>query len=330
MTHHLTPLTADVNLYRGSYDAHPMDIWSLKVALNAIREGKWHNQITKLRTTLLIGGKGIYDHYKKCLDAVSFGGTFSPTRAKEHLTQHSGLAHFDYDHLDDLAHARSILCAVSSIVYVFASPSGAGLKAGLRIPLVASDRAYKHAWQCGADYLEEHTGLVADPSGKDICRLCFVSSDSDAYIHLQADLFPVPPLPAPRPRTPRSSASRRLPHADRREQYLQQAIDRACRLIVDSIPPTATSPGTRHRSRLKAARLLGGYVAGDFLSYGDAYAILEGIVQHHTAHFSKSMRTIADGLRYGMRTPVHYEDLEQERLAWCAARGYATTQREGQ
>ena len=47
------------------------------------------------------------------------------------------------------------------------------------------------------------------------------------------------------------------------------------------------------------------------------------------AHFAQSMRTIADGLRYGMRSPVHYEDLECERLRWCAAHGYATAHEDG-
>ena len=321
-------LQAHVNLFKGSYDPRPTAIWTLEHALTAIREGDWQNQIEKLRHTLATHGKGIYNHYKKCLDAFSFGGVFEPTRAKEHLIQHSGLIHLDYDGVPDVADVLAVLCDVPGISYIFLSPSGCGLKVGVRVPVIDTDRQYKHAWQCVADFLEEHTGLIADPSGKDISRLCFVSYDPQTYINLHADVFPIPPLPAPT--MPPVAARRLLPLSDdRHHQYLQQAIDRAIRLIVASVPPTPTSPGTRHRSRLKAARLLGGYVSGDFLSYSEAYAILEGIVQHHTAHFSKSMRTIADGLRYGMRTPVRYEDLECERLSWCAAHGYATAQREG-
>jgi hypothetical protein len=116
--------------------------------------------------------------------------------------------------------------------------------------------------------------------------------------------------------------------ADRAAQYLQQAIDRATTLIASSVPPTTTTQGTRHHNRLKAARLLGGYVAGGFLSLDAAYAVLEAIVAQHTAHLPKSMRTIADGLRYGMRTPVTYAQLERERLAWCTAHSYHT-QRKG-
>jgi len=273
-------------------------------------------------------GKGIYDHHKKTLQAFTFCGTFAPIRAKEHLIQHSGLVHLDYDGIPDVAHVLAVLCAGPAITYVFTSPSGCGLKVGVRVPVIDTDRQYKHAWQCVADFLEEHTGLIADPSGKDISRLCFVSYDPQTYINLHADVFPLPPMPTPIP-SPAPAVRFITRTGDRRHQYLQQAIDRAIRLIVESVPPTPASPGTRHRSRLKAARLLGGYVSGDFLSYAEAYAILEGIVQHHTAHVGKSMRTIADGLRYGMRTPVRYEDLEYERLSWCAAHGYATAQREG-
>jgi hypothetical protein len=329
----LAPVTAHINRFRGAYHPHPTDCWTLDEALQAIRTGRWQDQMRTLRRTLTHGGKGLYDQQKKTLDAFSFGGTFAPTRSKEHLTQHSGLGHYDYDHLGALDHAREVLCAVPAVVYVFASPSGLGLKVGLRIPVLPSDRAYKHAWQCGADYLEAQTGLVADPSGKDICRLCFVSYDPEISLNLEAEVFPVPKVPAPLPsrRGARSASpgARSGSTRDRREQYVQQAIARARRLITESVPPTSTTQGNRHFNRLKASRLLGGYVGGGFLSYSAAYALLEGLVQHHTAHVARSMRTIADGLRDGMRTPVHYEDLEGERLAWCAAHGYATTPREG-
>jgi len=116
---------------------------------------------------------------------------------------------------------------------------------------------------------------------------------------------------------------------DRRQQYVDQAIARAVKLIERSYPASPGTPGTRHHARLKASRLLGGYVGGDLLRYEDAYHILESVVQDHTLHLAKSMRTIADGLRYGMRTPVTYDQLERERLAWCAAHRYTPQAGEG-
>jgi hypothetical protein len=320
-----------INLFHGSYDPRPTSIWDLPAALSAIQRGTWQREIATLRRLVTQEGPARYTHAKKALDAFSFGGTFAPTRAKHHLTQHSGLAHYDYDHVDDLAAVRAVLCVVPSVVYVFASPSGTGLKVGLSIPLVDSDRAYKHAWQCGADFLEACTGVVADPSGKDICRLCYVSYDPHIALNLEAEVFTLPPPAAPARPADRAAAvppGRPLP-ADRAAQYLQQALNRARHLIVSSVPPTATTPGTRHASRLKAARLVGGYVGGGFLSYDAAYATLEAVVQHHTDHLARSMRTIADGLHFGMRTPVTSAQLDRERQAWCVAHGYAPPQQKG-
>src|SRR2546427_7172708 len=144
-------LQAHVTLFKGSYDPRPTAIWTLEHALTAIREGDWQNQIEKLRRTLATHGQGIYAHYKKCLDAFTPCGTFDPTRAKDHLTQHSGLVHLDYDGVSDVADVLSVLCDVHGITYVFISPSGGGLKVGVRVPVIDTDRAYKHSWQCIAD-----------------------------------------------------------------------------------------------------------------------------------------------------------------------------------
>ena len=137
-------LQVHVNLFKGSYDPRPTAIWTLEHALTAIREGLWQHQIEQLRHTLAISGKGIYDYYKKSLDAFTFCGTFAPTRVKERLTHHSGLAHFDYDGVPDVANVVSVLCAGPAITYVFISPSGCGLKVGIRVPGVETDRQYKH------------------------------------------------------------------------------------------------------------------------------------------------------------------------------------------
>jgi hypothetical protein len=316
-----------ISCFRGGYDPTPTAHGSLAQVLTTIGSDAYESQITKLRYTLHRQGKGLYDHYKKLLNAATFGGTFSPTRGKETLLQHSGLVHLDYDHVCDLAHVREVLCGAPTVAYVFVSPSGHGLKVGVHVAQVADDASYKHAWQVVSDHVASQYGLEADPTGKDISRLCFMAWDPDAYVHLDAEVFVVPPLVVPPPPTPATRHTSTSPTGDRRDTYLQQAIARAIKLIENSRPPTNGTPGTRHRNRLRAAMLLGGYVAGGFLSYDEAYAILADVVRANTLHFERSMRTIAGGLRYGERTPVTYEDLEQERLAWCAANGYTPAQR---
>jgi hypothetical protein len=105
--------------------------------------------------------------------------------------------------------------------------------------------------------------------------------------------------------------------------YIDQAISRATNLIVHS------RPGTRHPTRLKASRLLGAYIGPGLLTFEEAYELLAPVVAQHTAHFERSMKTIADGLRYGMQTPVTRQRLEEEWLVWCSERGLLPRQRSG-
>jgi hypothetical protein len=315
-------LTIHINLFHGSYDPRPAKTLTLEQALEHIRYDTYRYQIEDLRSARSTHGKSFYDGAKKQLDAYTFAGVFQQTRTKQHLLEHSGLVHLDYDGVTDVARAKIVLCAVPTVAYIFISPSGLGLKVGVHVPRVTDDTGYKHAWQIVSDYLTQHYDVIADPSGKDISRLCFVSWDPDLYLNLDAAVFPIPPLTRQSPRPPAPVHPSPTEASKRRQQYVEQAIARAVRLIASSYPSSPGIPGTRHLARLKASRLLGGYVGGNLLSYDEAYHILEVVVAEHTVHFAKSMRTIADGLRYGMRTPVTFEQLEQERLAWCAARGY--------
>jgi hypothetical protein len=338
----LTLAQARLSFFGGSYNPSPVGEVTLSEALESIRTGTYRPQIERLRLLLHHHGKPAYDQAKKHLPAVTFCGTFSPRRARDALTQHSGLVILDFDGVADVAQAKAVLCAGRCLAYVFISPSGMGLKAGLHIAPVADDAQYKHAWAFAASYVQHHTGLQADPSGTDVSRLCYLSVDPDAYVNFAADLLSIPPVvtahptqesrhsvpgmvvpPAHRP-IPGMLGPR--PAVEQRQQYLQQAIDRATKLITSSHPPTTTTPGNRHHSRLRAGRLLGGYVAGGFLPYEQAYQLLGQVVAQHTAHYERSMRTIASALTYGMRTPVTFEDLEQERLAWCANHGFIPRQ----
>jgi hypothetical protein len=315
-------LAEPINLFRGSSDPRPSKTLSLEQALRHIRHDTYRHQIESLRQALSTHGKPAYDEAKKHLDAYTFAGIFHHTRTKQHLLEHSCLVHLDYDGVTDVAQAKEVLCVGRTIAYIFTSPSGLGLKVGVHVPRVHDDTSYTHAWQCVADALEQHTGLVADPSGKDVSRLCFVSWDPDMYINLDAAVFPIPPIARQSPRPPAPAQPSTTEASDRRQQYVAHAVARAVKLIANSVPRSPGLPGTRHLARLKASRLLGGYVGGNLLSYDEAYQVLAVVVAENTVHFARSMRTVADGLRYGMRTPVTYEHLEQERLAWCAARGY--------
>jgi hypothetical protein len=117
----------DVIRFEGSANPTSAKVLSLAEGLNAIQAG---------RTT-------DYDRTKRRLDAVTFGGTFSPNRAKVNLKLHTGIVHGDLDHLTDLDAAKHALTTDPHVLYCFISPSGMGLKVG--VAPVGEDDAYKHA-----------------------------------------------------------------------------------------------------------------------------------------------------------------------------------------
>ena len=177
---------------------------------------------------------------------------------QEHLAQHSGICHADIDHLANLDTTKRRLTDDPHVVYCFTSPRGDGLKYGVRVDVVDSDNAYKHAWQYLADLHAAAYQVTWDPSGKDICRLCFVSWDPACYINLAADVYPVPPAMVTPP-APRKLGAALLPR-EARERYAQRGIANAIKIIAESVD------GERHAARCRAAYLLGGYVGGGLLT----------------------------------------------------------------
>jgi hypothetical protein len=298
---------AVVNLFYGSWQSIPAKTLTLFQALEAIRNDQYRDEIGVLRAVLAHEGKRAYDQAKAKLDAVTFGGVFSLRRGIAYLQHHSGLVHGDLDHLSDVDGVKQAIASDPHTVYVFTSPSGRGLKFALRVPLVTDDAGYKHAWSHVSQTYERLHRVTWDPSGKDVSRLCFVSHDPDLYMNLDAEVFPVSPLPPPKSRPPQQSVPR--PYT-RYQGYGERAIATAIRMIQSA------ELGSRHHTRLRAARLLGGYVAGGLLTEDQAYGALVQALVGHTEDLPRSLKTVEDGLAYGKAHPITPEELEAERRAW--------------
>jgi hypothetical protein len=237
-----------------------------------------------------------YTAAKKKLPAITFCGTFAPTRNTKHLVAHSGIIHGDIDHLGDVQQAKQTLSHDTYLVYCFISPSGDGLKLGVLAPTVTSDEGYKHAWQAVADYFAGQYGLTWDASGKDVCRLCFVSWDAELYCNPQPQSFPVPPIVEHHPPPPSRVPIRQpfVTPATSTERVIQAAVSILAR----------AQQGTKHHALCRASFWLGGYVGAGLLDYEVAYTALEQAVWQYATEPDKAMRTLRDGLTAGMQKPV--------------------------
>jgi hypothetical protein len=307
------PLDAiHIQRFDNLYNSTPSAILSLDTALEQIVDGTYRHAIEQLRHIFAARGEDAYKAAKNRLPQWTFGGTFAPTRLKDHLIQHSGLCHADIDHLDNLTETKLALMTDPHVVYCFTSPSGDGLKYGVRIVPVDNDETYEHAWRVLAAAHFAAYGVTWDPSGKDICRLCFVSWDPTCYINPNADVYPVPPPMVMPPAPPRAPTVQPIPR-ERRERYAQRGIATAVKIIEDSVE------GSLHEARCRAGYLLGGYVGGGLLTYGEAYDALRSAVEGHTTHLAAALKTIADCLKAGEAEPITLEELETDWQQWKAA-----------
>lgn len=165
-----------------SPDDRPKDV---SYYLDRIQNGTHEKIIKDLRSEIDVNRK---KELKNSLPCVTFCGTFT-SRKKENLKQGSGLAILDFDKLDDVLGFKDQLKANDYIFSCWISPSGNGVKALVKIPVIQNDAEYKHIFK----QLKELYPLI-DDSGSDISRLCYESYDRDIYINLDSEKF-IPTYP---------------------------------------------------------------------------------------------------------------------------------------
>ena len=172
------------------------------------------------RQILETRGEDSYKAEKVQLPAVAWCGEFQGGHDLDNLTKYNNAICVDVDHLDDPVSVKNRLKQDPAIEAIFTSPSGKGLK--IIIPL--SQSAQVETWNaqlCNGsaesareaikayhlhqhEFLTEHFsgsyGLTIDPKCSDPNRLCFVSSDPEAYVRQTATV----PLPLSTTSTERS------------------------------------------------------------------------------------------------------------------------------
>jgi len=307
------PLAAHVSVFHDSTTTVPVDAFPLTTVLQHIQDGRYRRYVEQLRRTRATTGKDAYARAKRHSVAFTPAGTFT-ARNNASLQTPSGCLNYDMDDIADLDHARALLGADPHLIYMFVSPSGVGLKLGMHVNAYANATTYRHAWLAVERYLvATYPDLAVNNDGqcKDVARLCYVSWDPDLHKNPEAVPFVVPPPPPPAPQPTQRPRMTPLP-PDRRHRYAQQAIETAIKLLDASVD------GIRDQQRLKASRLLGGYIAGGVLSEAEAKAGIAAALERNTSDSARAWRVIARGLGYGETAPISLDDLDAEYERWRA------------
>jgi hypothetical protein len=181
--------------------------------------------------------------------------------------------------------------------------------------------------------------LDADESCKDRSRFFFGAKENGRIVVLNHEPMSEAALAtllseyraameAVRPKATEKTATVHLPHSfsedaeGRRRQYGERAIETAKQIIYNSQPPqqgpTGKIPGNRHNARLRAGRLLGGYVAGGMLMTGEIEPLMSSVIMANTDNYLGAMKTFRDAIYYGMLSPISFEQKESERTRFIS------------
>jgi hypothetical protein len=175
----------------------------LAMMCDRIQSGFYANVITPLREAIAQGDLELAERLKKALPAFTLSATYNGRRKDDCIVNYNGLIMLDIDKqepetIDDLAAKAAEL---EGTVFTFRSPSGNGLKIGVRpktmgygenisspqtpnakpqtpyITWALTLDRHRDTFNFVKEVYESALGVVIDPSGKDAGRLCFVSYD---------------------------------------------------------------------------------------------------------------------------------------------------------
>mgnify|MGYP004677453073 FL=1 len=148
---------------------------------------EYNDEILKIRT---IANKDERNVIKRTLPQATISGMFHPTRAKNNLSQHSGLICVDIDAKDnpeikDWEKLKQDLSVLPQIAYCALSVSGKGLF--VIIPLSYPQKHLLQFRQLQMDFSK--MGIVIDQACSDITRLRCLSYDEHPIINEDATLY---------------------------------------------------------------------------------------------------------------------------------------------
>jgi predicted P-loop ATPase len=171
----------NISLYPHIKEARKSDDIPLDIFLTAIKDGKWQDQVLKIRT---LKDPDQRKAAKEKLPYATICGKFSERKISG-LVTHSGFICMDIDQVDEVEKVKKALRNDRYVYSCFVSVSGHGLALLFRI----NPEKHLEAFLGLEEYLYTKYGLSCDPSCKDVSRPRYVSYDPYLWVNEGADRF---------------------------------------------------------------------------------------------------------------------------------------------
>lgn len=152
---------------------------TLDEVIASIYRGDYRQVVNELRAANE-SDKGKIKAHK--IPAFTPVGTFKDNHTVADFKEPSGYYVLDFDDVDNPEQYRDELAQFPFVAVAFVSPSGNGVKALVRIERITSNQESHKIFAHLSNYFKK-AGLKvkADPSGKDVSRLCLLSYDPHLY-----------------------------------------------------------------------------------------------------------------------------------------------------
>lgn len=267
-----------VTIYPTIYRTQEAVVTTLDTVLTRIKEGKSKEQVANVRN----GDKSA----KQKLPAVCFSGIFKDgKRADDSLLYHSGLVILDFDHVD-VERTKRALAADKYILTCWVSPSGDGVKALVE---VTNTEKHREHYRSLKKYFDEQYGLELDSTGENESRACFESHDPDLVYKQEYERYG-------------GMLSERAEHQEIKETGAKTDY---MKVNIASMMIQRAPDGEKHSVLVKAATLLGGYIASGIVEESVAYWVLEREIQKRDVEdIDRAKKSIKDGVENGKKLPI--------------------------
>lgn len=184
-----------ISCYTNSLDKKGVGDFPISDIVGRIKSPKYKTVTEKLRS-YSIGSEEASDYKKKNFVAVTFSGTFAPSRAKANLQAHTGLLCLDFDklHLESFEATKAKIQADLHTYICFVSPSGNGLKVVVKLADCKDENTHLQYFLQLEKYYLQRFDLQIDKQCKNVDRLCFLPYDENIFVNESVETFELLPF----------------------------------------------------------------------------------------------------------------------------------------